>query len=362
MFVAINSDFHFNPPAFLDDAQQAAAADGGVRKAVSYRSAVAGEARGSNAMPILLGPARFAGTPAPGAVQNTGWNRKARRPDGCVLTMLCDDSSWRKLDIAPTENMLFQLHEDVLELIVQGCKHLLEYGRSDWLAATNATDKLRITMEAASTIILCRRTPSVLLRRTDFVPWERFSGWSLCSLREQGFKQDETQWLTQDSSAPPVQVWPGRTIEGAGYGTLICLFARSLKDQTWHSIQNSPVEAKLTAGAVTADTLAAEGTSNRRGASAHKGHVLWLVRDDDLTGVADEHYHYNSSQWIDHRTAKERFAQNFQKGTLHVVKSSDVTNRKLVITPDMFTGRRRGAHDQALEEGLRAGNEAPHGV
>lgn len=78
MFVAINCALDFpedQKPPWLDAANAAAEADGGLRKATSWRSATQKDG-GSNVMPILIGPA-VDGAPNLGSCRGYGWVRSS---------------------------------------------------------------------------------------------------------------------------------------------------------------------------------------------------------------------------------------------------------------------------------------------
>ena len=92
MFVALNCAVdmpaHSKPP-WIWNAQALARSDGGLRKVVSYRNALK-EARGSNAMPILIGPSVEDSGDV--LLEKYGWLAKARM-HSCYASWLYSNCS-----------------------------------------------------------------------------------------------------------------------------------------------------------------------------------------------------------------------------------------------------------------------------
>ena len=231
---------------------------------------------------------------------------------------------------------LWELPNEILSDIADGCNAAIE----DAYHASNIVDKFRITMGQIESILYEREHPRGLIRRTDFVPRSTFLASSNLitedALYQAVFDTDEVSWLTRSVNLPPVQPWPNVALHDFRLQTLTCLFARTMKDECFASIQQGPVvsihEARLTESGV----LRIMDPSFNSRASIHKGRLVWVAENRELVDFLWESWDNEEGEWLI-PFGLESFCRNFMKGSLHVVEGMDVTNSKIKMRPSLLS-------------------------
>ena len=202
--------------------------------------------------------------------------------------------------------------------------------------AANSVDKFRITWEQINSILWERRHPGGLIRRTDFVPLWTFNAINDLigeeTMYQAVFGNDEVSWLTMSVDLPPVQPWPGVALEDFDVKSLMCLFARQMKDDCFASIQLGPIvsihEARLNEQGI----FRIMDPSFTSRASVYKGRLVWVAENNKLAKELCDAWDDAEGKWIA-PCGLESFASNFIKGSLHVVEGMDVTNSKMKLRP-----------------------------
>jgi hypothetical protein len=218
--------------------------------------------------------------------------------------------------------------------------------------APNSVDKFRITKEQVRSILWERKHPGGLIRRTDFVPFETFHKLITHDRLQQAvFDTDEVSWLTKSVDLPPVQPWPNVHDKKFDFKSLLCLFARLMKDECFASIRYGPIvsihEARLDAKGI----LRILDPCAHSKASVHKGRLVWIAENnklkDDLSAAWDEY----EGKWIA-PFGLQAFCDNFTIGSLHVVEGMDVTNSKMQLRPSLRPEGAEYAQEQPDDESM----------
>ena len=230
---------------------------------------------------------------------------------------------------------LWELPVDILTDIEQTCRQVLQDCRNK---GSNAVDKFRITLEQVEGILWDRAHPGGLIRRTDFVPISTFNPKNDLITPETMFQAafgiDEVSWLTTSVDLPAVPSWPGHALDDFDLKSLLCLFARAMKDSCFASIRLGPVvsihEARLNEGGI----LRIMDPAFKSRASVYKGRLVWVAEHNALVQALRDAWDDEEEQWIA-PFGLGSFCSNFYVGSLHVVESMDVTNSKMKLRPPL---------------------------
>ena len=244
-------------------------------------------------------------------------------------------NQWKTLRPSGSPDLgLWELPSDILADIEWLCGRAVSDCRNKKNA--NSVDKFRITQEQIKSILWERKHPGGLIRRTDFVPLWTFNNESgLISedrMYQAVFGSDEISWLTISVDLPPVQPWPRVPPPGFDLKSLICLFARLMKDECFASIQLGPIvtihEARLNEQGL----LRIMDPDFASRASVYKGRLVWVAENDKLVRELCAAWDDDAWDWMA-PFGLESFCSNFMHGSLHVVEAMDVTNSKMQLRP-----------------------------
>lgn len=269
---------------------------------------------------------------------------------------------------------LWELPDEILHAILM-VGHYVRDNVAHRVKANQLLDKYRIGLESVQTILRERQHPRGLIRRVDFVPHSLFAS-ELVTLdmlvAGAAFHTGELEWLTKATQLPAVQTWPGINMaeQGLELPALICLFARAMKNDCFASIQLGPVLAVHEARLTESGLLRIMDPQFGSKASLHKGHLVWVAKDDDLYKRFDEEWAEGYMQW--QGLGNEAFCKNFAVGALHVVEGMDVTNSKMRLKPKLFADlvdevveeekeeEGQQEHEASNPQGTHGQDPAPH--
>ena len=232
---------------------------------------------------------------------------------------------------------LWELPNVVLDAICTACSRFeAVFG---FAGSNNLKKKYRVTMTAASSILLTRTFPNGIHRRMDFVPhWIYLQNYvDMDMLFNNTFGFDAVQWLTTSVAMPPVSPWHGLDMQGFGLLRLMCMFSMILKQEALSILKMSPVVSTHEAMKVSDNLLRITDQSLSCTCAPQGTHQLMIWASAD--GHFSSNFSSNSMQvfdtpkwyWYDPRDGA--FCENFSKGSLHVVERIDACTSMMKVTP-----------------------------
>jgi len=370
MFIGVNVADELNEPRFWWEAWELAkkAGKSAIPKLKVLKHSSIHDLRGSHVLPISIGPFpqgwtlnnNVGGLPYEGIGSIEPKTKKGKGKKGkgkywekpaapvfAGMLMTLRGETWKRLE---DETLgLHVLPSEELLLIMAMLDELLRAATVAKVPGGHMTvTKFKFSRDAAFSILSGRdNNVTSITRRTDFILIDDFTEYPIDKMISECFPGNAVMWLSRAALLPGCSMWAGKGQPTANFWTLLCLFARNARDECWTTLLNTTVDVHLKCKMIDWDVLFVHSKilhSHAVHLQRLKNHLVWVV---DARTLAE----LSNGPWVDSETpasssshqptiAKSReWVAKFNKGSMHQVQSSDVTNSKLKVSPNLTLNR-----------------------